>query len=736
MVLGGPESATSHGESAVRVAIRRGLSIVAAAMAVTGILLPSGAAASVPANGRAWELVSIPDPVAARVRATAPPDAAGDHVFYATFGPTPGAPSGAFLSFNQAVRGKEGWTTTPVGFPYSQYSNEFVFPQILPASPADGSMPSLWASTVPLIPAGPPEGHLGLYRRDSDNALTLIADIGEANNLFFYGGYIEQSDDGTHVFFNSKEHLLTEDAGRTEGKSIYESYEGGLRLVDVDNGGSLLSSCGSLIAHPDGEHAYSDGENRISASGERVFFTNPGPETSCPGPSEVYLREGADRTVEVSASQCTRLDCDAPQNVSFAGATRDGASVFLTTSQQLTNDDTNSLSDLYRYDVGDEKLTLLTPRPPSATGAVRTVGVHVSNDGSHVYFYVEGQLLPGEGSESQYNLYLVDSTGLHFVAIAGPGGNGFPGENLQLSPDGRTAVFGTSNGIDPSDTDGRPDVYLYHADDQSLTLVSSGSSGGNGEFDASISTPYEWEALVPGRPLLYHAMSDDGKDVFFSTKEQLVPEDVNQVVDVYEWKEGHVGLVSSGTGASDAEFGGATPDGRTVFFRTSDSLVPADHDGGDSDLYAARVGGGFAEAASPAKGCSGPCRPAPPGGAERPVPPSATYRAHGTKGRIRLLKILSGGGANGSGSDATLLAAVPSPGLVSASASRPGNAKAIVAQGSAGAIRSGKLRIPLQLSKAAERLLMQKGSLKVRLLIREGKQRLARTVTLTSGGSR
>jgi hypothetical protein len=708
------------------------------ALVTLSVLLPPEGSASVPANGRAWELVTPADAVSATVVGMAPSDAGGNRLAYASIGAMPGAQSGLVLSVNLAERGEDGWTSTPFSFPFSGENTEFLaalIPILPVTSPEGGVPPAVWMSTVPLSPAGPPEGGLGLYRQGPGNTFTLIAHMGSPEGgIFNYNGFVDQSQDSEHVIFSSSRHLVAADAGRAEGSSIYESVgTSSLRLVDVDGGGGLLSPCGSVIT-PTRAHG-----NGVSLDGERIFFTNPDPGTSCPGPSAVYLREGGSSTVEISESQCTRLDCNAPDDVTFAGATPDGAVAYMTTVQQLTNDDTDSLRDLYRYQLNGGELTLASDGPPAATGAVSTKMVHVSDDGSYAYFYADGQLLPGEGSESGANIYLSAPGGLRFVAAGAPSFMSETQEDLQVTPDGRAAIFSSVGATDPGDTDGRQDVYLYDAEGDELIRISKGPAGGNGEFTASIVGPEQ--LFVFGRPLLFRALTDDGQDAFFYTEERLVPEDADKNVDVYEWKEGQLGLISSGEAKPMEEgstplffsFNGVTPDGKTAFFVTSESLIPADRDGGNTDLYAARVGGGFAEPPAQPPGCQGvPCRPSAPPPISRSVPASATHRERKREKAIRLLKILDDGRGG-----PTLLVAVPSAGRVSAVATQPGGKAAqVVARGSAGAIRPGKVRIPLLLSGVAARALGRGDALKVRLVIRAGGKQLTRMVSLTSGSSR
>jgi hypothetical protein len=82
----------------------------------------------------------------------------------------------------------------------------------------------------------------------------------------------------------------------------------------------------------------------------------------------------------------------------------------------------------------------------------------------------------------------------------------------------------------------------------------------------------------------------------------ILPQDINGQRDVYEWEEegvgscrqtgGCVSLITNGTSPSESSFGDASTDGKDVFFLTYSQLVPQDTDG-LIDVYDAREGGGF-----------------------------------------------------------------------------------------------------------------------------------------------
>ena len=100
--------------------------------------------------------------------------------------------------------------------------------------------------------------------------------------------------------------------------------------------------------------------------------------------------------------------------------------------------------------------------------------------------------------------------------------------------------------------------------------------------------------------------------IIFTTAEPLQPEgDVNEAPDVYLWHDGTVSMVSDGHSPRGVDVGskGATnwpaisATGSDVFFTTETELVPQDTDD-LQDLYDARVLGGIAQPLGP-EACSG-----------------------------------------------------------------------------------------------------------------------------------
>jgi hypothetical protein len=144
-----------------------------------------------------------------------------------------------------------------------------------------------------------------------------------------------------------------------------------------------------------------------------------------------------------------------------------------------------------------------------------------------------------------------------------------------------------------------------------------------------------WESsTVQQRYLL-----NDGR-LFFQSEDALLAQATNGRQNIYEYEPEGVGqcaasgsgdcqyLISTGVSSANSYFADASMDGRDVFFLTNEQLVPQDGDQA-TDMYDAREGGGFSSATPPP--CSGEaCKPAvTPAPAIYGAPSSATFQGAG-----------------------------------------------------------------------------------------------------------
>ncbi len=180
-----------------------------------------------------------------------------------------------------------------------------------------------------------------------------------------------------------------------------------------------------------------------------------------------------------------------------------------------------------------------------------------------------------------------------------------------------------------------PEVFLYDAAAGKLSCASCDPSGA-APLGRSDLTLMKGDSGVIHQP---RYLIDTGR-LYFDSQDSLTPKDKNGLEDVYQYEPagagtcthngGCVSLISSGTGTADSNFQMIDATAKNVFFTTRNPLLPADHDE-LVDLYDAREGGGIiapAEQSPPA--CSGEyCQgPSPVPGSE-PGPGSLAFTGAG-----------------------------------------------------------------------------------------------------------
>jgi Tol biopolymer transport system component len=354
-------------------------------------------------------------------------------------------------------------------------------------------------------------------------------------------------------------------------------------------------------------------------------------------------------------------------NSYFKGASEDGSRVFFTTAAKLVSGDTDTGSDLYlanigcpesepTCDVAQRRITSLVQVSASALPgeSADVLGVsRIAPDGSRIYFVARG-VLTGMANENGQkavkgadNLYFYDFTNgaLRFISdlCSGPELSGST-EDVQcphdlnavgqrndtelwgsVIPEAQSAgqdahilVFSTYAKLLSNDTDNARDIYRYDADTETLERVSVGESGfgANGNSNDTSEEPNRADAgirfghiggdahVLEQHELRTRAVTERGTQIVFTTSGALSPRATNGLVNVYEWNEGKVSLISTGTAEQSDRDAVIVPDGRDLFFTTSQGLVREDTDG-FLDVYDARVNGGFGSVSAPRQPCQG-----------------------------------------------------------------------------------------------------------------------------------
>jgi hypothetical protein len=387
-----------------------------------------------------------------------------------------------------------------------------------------------------------------LYER-AGGQTTLVSTGPDGGNGDFWVFFSGASADGTRVYFETQERLVSTDTDdRTD---VYERAGGQTVLVSTGpDGGNGDIDAGLVGDSSDGTRIlFHTDESLVSADTDTM--------------QDVYERAGGQTTLISTGPDGGNGDF-----VAFhANHSDDATRVFFQTEESLVSADSDTQLDIYERANG--QTTLIS----TGEGDFWTEYEGESDDGTAVFFETNAPLASTDTDEMQ-DVY-VRAGGQTTLLSTGPdGGNGeFEAYFRDDSTDGARVIFETDESLVSADTDTARDLYV-RAGGQT-TLVSTGPAGGNADTDV------EFE----------DASADAGR-VFFTTEESLVSADTDTRLDVYEHANGQTTLLSTGPNGGNADFNalfrGTSEDGSHVFFETQESLLSGDTDT-VNDIYGKRI---------------------------------------------------------------------------------------------------------------------------------------------------
>jgi NHL repeat len=467
--------------------------------------------------------------------------------------------------------------------------------------------------------------------------------------------------------------------------------------------GSVPRDAFFVAASDDGSKAYftdtqqlTDAAGQDPAGGDRASFGCH--LTSAPNGCNLYLYDfsqpAGHELIDASAGDSSG---GGPRVQGVLAVSQDGSHAYFVAKGVLTaqaNAQGKAARDgadnvyLYERDAAhpDGRVAFIATLPASddaqtsQTGALQWTGAfagvdNVTSDGRYLVFLSRAQLTPdaaGSGGASQVYRYDAQTGALVRVSIGNDGFN----DNGNAGAGDATIASGSVL-VDRHPTSSEDGSYVFFRSPIALTPRALD--------DVQIGTD-------PTTSLPVYAQN------------------------VYSYHDGHVHLISDGkdtaslTGPrSDVVLYGADATGQNVFFSTSDQLVPQDGDTG-VDLYDARVGGGF-PFTPPPQPCSGDnCQPPPAGVPGVPTAASVTFSGPGnaTPGaptaKVRVLTQVV------HGSTFLLKVSVPGKGRVTIT----GAAIRTVRKSVAGA---GTYRLRVTLTAKAKKLLRHKRRLRLKLRV-------------------
>jgi hypothetical protein len=564
---------------------------------------------------RGIELVNNPDKGNQHVRTLEPQgdpllSADGEDFIWSVAGGAPGGTSAAFNSF-LATRGPDGWRSTSVVPPASQQVGGGELRYIPVARTPDFS--HFLFVTEEAAVAGPESTYLRLDRSHNQDVLATFP----ADGLTHVG---EISDDASHVLHRNEATGMLEDIGSGSPEVVGLMPDGSLPACGVSDDFAGADESGLDLTLP--------GYRWIATDASRVYFVSQG--NSCGGafgrPLGLYVR-----------NRDTESTTQIAENVDFLRATPDGSAAYFLTSEQLADDDENAHHDAYRWqeDGSYDCLTCVVSDAELPTGQSFSQ-VLVSDDFSHIYFRSPKQLIPGLGVPGVLNMYVIADGELRFVATTGAD-ELHSSASVQLSADGNLLAFVSAQQLT---SDRRvsackgfelhpcQELYVYDDRTESIECISC-LRGGVTSKDMKSESPVE---------TVNFRMSRDGSTVAFVTAESLVPQDANGTSDVYQWRNGTVGLITDGETEYPVGFAAPRPiaidsDGSDLIFQVDDPGLTGYEQDGVDNLYDARIGGGFPRPSAPVHcdgdSCQGPLQEPP----QQSPPSSSSFRGSGNAAR-------------------------------------------------------------------------------------------------------
>ncbi len=410
--------------------------------------------------------------------------------------------------------------------------------------------------------------------------------------------------------------LVVPETTTKSGDDLYEYSSGALRQVNVGVGscGATIAH-GYSSTNPTNEAGLPvtsviDSRHAVSADGSRVFFEAV-PGSDCEAAQDLYVRVNGTETVDLGAYRFVAANKEgsealleksngenpglylyktgsAPEFLPSSGivVSTEGGGGQLIVSEDLSTVYILAGNDLYRYDVPGKSLGFVTQITKNENAD--PTDYSVSPEGRYFYFDAEAVAgLPG-GGPVLVTPHAVQSTGLASQAYR------------YDSTEKLIQCISCASSYDP-----KPRLSA------NLAVGDNTSASANGEFvffdtpAALLPADVDGEVAPEGikEPGAEHVGEGPASNVSLSS-------------DVYEWRGdgvdgcsrvlGCLALVTSGSGGFMNILLGTVASGDDVFFATKEALVPQDarEDGATENIYDARIDGGFPEPAHPVE-CKG-----------------------------------------------------------------------------------------------------------------------------------
>jgi hypothetical protein len=538
-----------------------------------------------------------------------------------------------------ARRGATGWQTTNLTPTHLSKDAEDGYTAFSPDL-SEGVLSQGNPALSPLAPSGRQD--LYSQSSEDPSALTPLLDEGQSFHRpagEFHIEYRGASADLSRVFFQANDALTEKgrfapaavDGGDTK-YNLYESHEGDIALVNVLPGNTATQPGASFGAPA--THA-------ISADGSKVFFSDESGQVYLREDGEVTREIGSEGIPDPGKFLVAAVDGSAVllANGHLHYTEGEEGTVDLTQGKggfQGVVGESEDLSHVYFVDTEELHPGEQACREgvvgeqicEEAQAGKDNLYAWSAGQGTHFVMRLAASDNGDWGAPYQRTAEASpDGSFLAFISTAQPTGYDNIGPCAGNRPAGQ---------ILPGPC---PEVFLYDSATNRLLCASCNPSGEQ-PLGQSFLPLFNLQGgtLLPQPRYL----TDDGRLLFESRDSILLADTNSGVEDVYEWEPrgvgsceaefadgGCVSLISAGTGTSDSNFLAMDPSGRDVFFTTRDQLSLKDKDD-LVDLYDAREGGGIGAETEVARGeCQGEACQSTPAPPLFTAPGSATFSGAG-----------------------------------------------------------------------------------------------------------
>lgn len=390
------------------------------------------------------------------------------------------------------------------------------------------------------------------------------------------------SSDGQFTAFSSlASNLVAKDTNEASDVFVRDRKEYTTTRVSVNDNGEEGNAASGVAETGRSPVSLSDDGNLVAFSS---LASNLVPDDGN-GFSDVFLYNAGDRKQTLVSQSSGGIYGDrASSSPSVSG---DGKKVaFVSEAANLVDGDTNEQADIFVRDVSGGTTLRASVNSDGAEANAASSSPSIDGKGASVVFSSKATNLSANDNNEQEDVFfrdLLDGTTMR--VSSGPDSSDTNGASINpvISRGGRFVAYASrASNIVPGDTNGYQDVFVYDRSTGITTLISANSAGDLGNADSGVGQI---------------SMSADGRYIAFtSDASNLDPKDKNGVADVFihDRVKHQTGMMSkrpSGAEGNKASGGAAiAPDGRTVGFASAATNLVNTDTNEFNDVFLARIG--------------------------------------------------------------------------------------------------------------------------------------------------